>query len=158
VGLVLTDPTDPDGHNFGDMSLDDFVEHRVEAWTRLKQKVELGEKRLVPADASPTFTATLTEDFLKTPEARIRGGTRSAAQLRLGGRTRDLSIPTLMLLGDRLALDAKMETFAKLPTPRFLEILHDVGHASNVEAPREVAAVITRFLQRTLAGVARADV
>lgn len=145
--LVLVDPTDPDGNLPVNMDLNEFINKRVASWKRLRRDIMDGKEHLIPRNTPKGFRKALLNDIISAPERRIRGSTRSMALLRIGDKVRNLAMPILLAAGDQVSLDRIHKILSKLPTNTHLEIIHRAGHALNVDAPRETALMIRRFIE-----------
>ncbi len=99
----------------------------------------------------------VTQDFieevksiiLRNPIERAIGGRRSMAALRLRERLGEITVPTMVVGGDRdttVGVDNIVAEFLALPQEdRHLHVFHGIGHSPNVEIPGRLAGLLTRF-------------
>jgi pimeloyl-ACP methyl ester carboxylesterase len=157
-GLVLLDPSDPDGRG-GDLPLAgpavDEILDRLMAARRERQPrnvvgdaVNLADPR-VPAD----LMQALAEDMRAAPERRLRGSMRSMFGLRLGSRVQNLPMPVLLAGGDAddtIPVSSMLATWAKYPAGTGLHFWHGVGHSPNLDCPVELASLLQHFIEQTI--------
>ena len=160
-GLVLLDPADPDGR--GDLdpaALDAFIDARMAA--RREQQARGVGGDAIDASARgvpPELMRALAEDMRAAPERRLRGSMRSMFQVRLGERVKALAMPVLMACGDAdelIPLQSMLATWAKYPVGTGLHVWHGVGHSPNLDCPTDLAALLRRFVEHTIAARAKA--
>ena len=101
--------------------------------------------------------AHVTEDFaeevrsiiLRNPIERAIGGRRSMGALRLRGHLAEITVPTMVVGGDRdttVGVDNIVAEYLALPPEtRHLHVFHGIGHSPNVEVPKRLAGLLTRF-------------
>jgi pimeloyl-ACP methyl ester carboxylesterase len=63
-------------------------------------------------------------------------------------RARAISVPTLLVAGERETGFAEARTFAERTIPRIKVVRLDAGHAVNVEAADEFNEAVTAFFAR----------
>jgi pimeloyl-ACP methyl ester carboxylesterase len=156
-GLVLLDPSDPDGYRAGlpteGPELDALIDRRMAA------------RR--PSVALPPETArrlhesvrALMADIAAAPERRLRGSMRSMMTLKLGERVKALPMPVLVCGGDNdttIPVAAMLTTWAKYAAGTGLHFWHGAGHSPNLDCPDEVAALLRRFIEETIPARAKA--
>ena len=152
--LVLMDPADPDGRP-PEGDLEAMIARRM-ADRAAAQRAGGGGDGIVPSEAPPErreWLTALAADIAAAPERRLRGSMRSMASIHIGDRVRQLTMPVLMVGGDRdrlIPLSRMLGTFAKLPEGSGLQIWHGVDHSPNVEIPEEATAVLRRFIEQTV--------
>ena len=106
----------------------------------------------------PEQIRQLLADIRHAPERRLRGSMRSMLQLRLGERVRTLPMPVLLVAGDRdavIPLPDMLASWAMYPPGTGLHVWHGVGHSPNLDCPRELAALLDRFIASSTAGSER---
>ena len=101
--------------------------------------------------------AHVTEDFvdevksiiLRNPLERAIGSRRSMGALRLRDRVGEITVPTMIVGGDRdttVGVDNIVAEYLALPPEnRHLHVFHGIGHSPNVEVPSRLAGLLTRF-------------
>ena len=101
----------------------------------------------------------VTQDFidevksiiLRNPLERAIGGRRSMGALRLRDRLGEISVPTMVVGGDRdttVGVDNIVAEYLALPEGnRHLHMFHGIGHSPNVEVPGRLAGLLTRFAE-----------
>ncbi len=106
----------------------------------------------------------ITQDFvdevnaiiLRNPIERAIGGRRSMGSLRLRERLGEIAVPTMVVGGDRdttVGVDNILAEFLALPEAnRHLHMFHGIGHSPNVEVPKRLAGLLTRFAAEVSAG------
>jgi branched-chain amino acid transport system permease protein len=156
-GLVLLDPSDPDGRQLPQEgpTLDDLIERLMVA--RRAQQAAGGGGDGIDAAAlrgpSSDVARAVATDMRNAPEQRLRGSMRSMFQLRIGERVKNLPMPVLMAAGDideLIPIGAMLATWAKFPAGSGLHVWHGVGHSPNLDAPNEVAALLRQFVEKTI--------
>ncbi len=157
-GLVLLDPSDPDGYRAGlpteGPALEALIDRRMAA-RRDFQARNSGGARAAPADDGLRASAmrALMDDIAAAPERRLRGSMRSMMTLRLGDRVKTLPMPVLLAGGDAdttIPVAAMLATWAKYPPGTGLNFWHGVGHSPNIDCPEDVAALIRLFVEKTI--------
>jgi pimeloyl-ACP methyl ester carboxylesterase len=102
------------------------------------------------------FRAALAADVARNPIERMLGGRKSMATLRLRERLPELSMPVMVVGGDRDTTvgvhNILAEYLALKPEVRSLQIFHGVGHSPNVECAGDLAAVLERFISTAVEG------
>lgn len=156
-GLVLLDPSDPDGARLpeGSPSLDELIELRMEARRVQQARGAAGDGigAAALADTSSEVIQAVAADMRNAPERRLRGSMRSMFELRIGERVRNLPMPVLMAGGDAdelIPVTAMLATWAKYPAGTGLHFWHGVGHSPNLDIPGEVAALLRHFVEKTI--------
>jgi branched-chain amino acid transport system permease protein len=154
-GLVLLDPSDPDGRDASPEEIDRIVDERMAARRAQRARGRRGGDGIDAGQAggSEEWLQLLTADIEAAPEARLRGSMRSMYALRLGDQVRALSMPVLLAGGDGdalIPLGAMLSTWAKYPEGTGLHMWHGIGHSPNVECPGELAAVLRHFIEVTI--------
>lgn len=100
------------------------------------------------------FRQALQADVIRNPLERALGGRRSMAALRLRQRLQELTMPVLVVGGDKdttVGVDNILAEYLALPgANRFLHMFHDIGHSPNVESSKRLARVLTRFVSQTI--------
>lgn len=153
-GLVLLDPSDPDGRDVAADEVERIIDDRIAA--RREQIARGGGGDGIDArsaGAGDGVRALLLADINAAPEQRLRGSMRSMFSLRIGHRVRDLPVPVLLCGGDADALipiEQMLRTWAKYPAGTGLHIWHGVGHSPNLDIPDKVAGVIRRFIEEAV--------
>jgi pimeloyl-ACP methyl ester carboxylesterase len=165
------------GHSMGGATVTQFsVEHQhvMRALVLLNSAPLNG--RVLPADWEETLRASfaeggltqgdmgfdaphVTQDFidevksiiLRNPVERAIGGRRSMGALRLRDRLGEISVPTMVVGGDRdttVGVDNIVAEYLALPeSNRHLHMFHGIGHSPNVEVPGRLAGLLTRFAE-----------
>ena len=110
----------------------------------------------------------VTQDFvdevnaiiLRNPIERAIGGRKSMGALRLRERLGEISVPTLVIGGDRdttVGVDNIVAEYLALPeATRHLHVFHGIGHSPNVEVPKRLAGLLERFAAGVTVGDAAA--
>ena len=105
---------------------------------------------------TPEFTEGVLADIARNPVERALGGRRSMSQLRLRERLSKITVPTLVVGGDKdttVGVDNILADYLALPeASRSLHIFHGIGHSPNVEIPDRLAALLTRFVGEVSVG------
>ena len=161
-GLILLDPSDPDGRSLppGVASMDELLDRAMAG--RREQQARGGAGAGIDATgagANAELMRLLAEDMRAAPERRLRGSMRSMFDIRLGERVKALPMPVLLAGGDADALipvTNMLATWAKLPPGSGLHFWHGVGHSPNLDCPDDLAALIERFVEKTLPAKASA--
>ena len=126
-----------------------------------------GARRATAIDAAGTgapreLMRALAEDMRNAPERRLRGSMRSMIDLRLGERVKTLPMPVLLAGGDADELIPVGATcWPPGPSTRpgtGLHFWHGVGHSPNLDCPAELAALIRRFVEKTIPARAKSPV
>ena len=98
---------------------------------------------------TPDFVEEVRSIILRNPIERAIGGRRSMAALRLRERLGEITVPTMVVGGDRdttVGVDNIVAEYLALPPDdRHLHIFHGIGHSPNVEVPGRLAGLLTRF-------------
>ncbi|HEX3917761.1 MAG TPA: alpha/beta hydrolase [Caulobacteraceae bacterium] len=155
-GLVLLDPSDPDGYRAGlpteGPELDALIDRRMAA-RRPSAVPPESARQLHPS------VRQLLADIAAAPERRLRGSMRSMMGLRLGERVAGLPMPVLVAFGDKdttIPVTAMLATWAKYPKGTGLHVWHGAGHSPNLDCPADVAAALRRFVEKTISARAKA--
>ncbi len=162
-GLVLLDPSDPDGAQLPDdgPSLEELIEARMSARRAQQARGGAGDgiDSAALAAASSEIVRVVAADMRNAPERRLRGSMRSMFEIRIGDQVRALPMPVLVAGGDAdelIPVAAMLATWAKYPPGTGLHFWHGVGHSPNLDAPTEVAALLQRFVEKTIPARAKA--
>jgi pimeloyl-ACP methyl ester carboxylesterase len=161
-GLVLLDPSDPDGYRPGlpteGPELDALIDRRMAV--RLRAQSETQARTAADAGGSDgagglraEAMRTLIADIRAAPERRLRGSMRSMMTLKLGERVKALPMPVLVAGGDNdttIPVSAMLGTWAKYPPGTGLHFWHGAGHSPNIDCPEELAALLRRFIETTI--------
>ena len=102
---------------------------------------------------APHVTSDFIEEvrsiILRNPIERAIGGRRSMGALRLRERLGGITVPTMVVGGDRdttVGVDNIVAEYLALPPGnRHLHVFHGIGHSPNVEVPARLAGLLTRF-------------
>jgi pimeloyl-ACP methyl ester carboxylesterase len=155
-GLVLLDPSDPDGYRPGlpaeGPELDALIDRRM-AVRAAQQARGGGGDGIEVSDARSALMRGLLADMRAAPERRLRGSMRSMMTLRLGERVKALPMPVLVCGGDAdttIPVAAMLATWAKYPPGTGLHFWHGAGHSPNLDCPQEVADLLRRFVEKTI--------
>ena len=161
-GLVLLDPSDPDGRALppGVGSMDELLDRAMAGRREQQARGGAGDGiDATGAGANAELMRQLAEDMRAAPERRLRGSMRSMFDIRLGERVKALPMPVLLAGGDADALIPvanMLATWAKLPPGSGLHFWHGVGHSPNLDCPADLAKLIERFVEKTLPATAPA--
>ena len=162
-GLVLLDPSDPDGRQLpqGGPTLEELIEQRMAVRRSQQARGDAGDgiDADALADASSEVARAVAADMRNAPERRLRGSMRSMFEIRIGDQVRALPMPVLLAGGDAdelIPVAAMLATWAKYPPGTGLHFWHGVGHSPNLDAPGEVAALLQRFIEKTIPARAKA--
>jgi branched-chain amino acid transport system permease protein len=162
-GLVLLDPADPDGRRLppGALSMDEMLDRMIAGRRAQQANGAAGDGiDASGAGANGELMRLLAEDMRNAPEQRLRGSMRSMFDIRLGERVKTLTMPVILAGGDADALipvASMLATWAKYPAGTGLHFWHGVGHSPNLDCPDELAALLERFIEKTIpARVAKA--
>jgi pimeloyl-ACP methyl ester carboxylesterase len=162
-GLVLLDPSDPDGAQLpdGGPSLEELIEARMSARRAQQARGGAGDgiDSAALADTSSEVVRVVAADMRNAPERRLRGSMRSMFEIRIGDQVKALPMPVLLAGGDAdelIPVSAMLATWAKLPAGAGLHFWHGVGHSPNLDAPTDVAALLQRFIEKTIPARAKA--
>ncbi|HZC16271.1 MAG TPA: alpha/beta hydrolase [Caulobacteraceae bacterium] len=155
-GLVLLDPSDPDGRTLppGAPSMEAILDGMISG--RREQQARGGGGDGVDATGAGVngeLMRQLAEDMRNTPERRLRGSMRSMFDIRLGEEVKSLPMPVIVAGGDADALIPvanMLATWAKYPAGTGLHFWHGVGHSPNLDCPNELAALLQRFIEKTI--------
>jgi branched-chain amino acid transport system permease protein len=153
-GLVLLDPSDPDGRDLPAAEMDRVIDARMAARREQQARGATGDGIDATRPAvSAELMRLLSADIAAAPERRLRGSMRSMFAVRLGGRVKDLPMPVLLCGGDADALipiSQMLATWAKYPQGTGLHIWHGVGHSPNLEVPGALALLLQQFVETTI--------
>lgn len=155
-GLVLLDPSDPDGRmrDAPASEVDEAVDRAISALVARRSAAQPGDGiNARGAGAPPDLMRQLDADMRAAPERRLRGSMRSMMTLRLGERVTSLPMPVLLAGGDAdelIPVATMLATWAKYPRGTGLCFWHGVGHSPNLDCPSELAAVLRRFIEVTV--------
>jgi pimeloyl-ACP methyl ester carboxylesterase len=155
-GLVLLDPSDPDGRGppEGGPGIEAVIDQRMAARRTQLARGEAGDGLGSAAvSGASALVRELAADMRAAPEARLRGSMRSMFDLRLGSRVKTLPMPVLVACGDAdqtIPLSAMLATWAKYPPGSGLHVWHGVGHSPNLDCPGELAGLLRRFIETSL--------
>jgi pimeloyl-ACP methyl ester carboxylesterase len=155
-GLVLLDPADPDGRGaaMASADLDGLIDRMMDARRERLARGAAGDGIDASGDGAPQeLMRQLADDMRNAPERRLRGSARSMFTLKLGERVKNLPMPVLLAAGDAdelIPLSAMLATWAKYPTGTGLHVWHGVGHSPNLDCPADLAALLVRFIERTI--------
>jgi pimeloyl-ACP methyl ester carboxylesterase len=154
-GLILLDPSDPDGRSLPPgASMEALIDARMAA--RREQQARGGAGDGIDASgagANAELMRELAVDMRNAPERRLRGSMRSMFDIRIGDRVGTLPMPVLLAGGDAdalIPLSAMLATWAKLPAGSGLAIWHGIGHSPNLDCPGDLASLIRRFVEETM--------
>ncbi len=104
------------------------------------------------------FAEEVNAIILRNPIERAIGGRRSMGALRLRERVGEIKVPTMVVGGDRddtVGVDNIVAEYLELPeASRHLHMFHGIGHSPNVEVPKRLAGLLTRFAAEITAGEA----
>ncbi|MBK8763649.1 MAG: alpha/beta hydrolase [Burkholderiaceae bacterium] len=151
-GLVLLDPASPNGAAMEPAQLEAFLDQRM-VLRREQQARGAGNDGIDArgsTDFDPEQLRLLMQDTAAAPERRLRGSMRSMMQLRLADRVKALPMPVLLAAGDRdaiIPLENMLASWAMYPKGTGLHVWHGEGHSPNVDCPRQVAALLQRFIE-----------
>ncbi|HEY1752848.1 MAG TPA: alpha/beta hydrolase [Caulobacteraceae bacterium] len=155
-GLVLLDPSDPDGRALpaAGPALDQLIDARMAARREQQARGAVGDAiDARAAGVSAELMRALAADMRAAPEARLRGSMRSMFEIRIGERVRALPMPVLLAGGDAdelIPVAAMLATWAKCPPGSGLHFWHGVGHSPNLDCPADLAALLRRFIEETV--------
>jgi pimeloyl-ACP methyl ester carboxylesterase len=155
-GLVLLDPADPDGRGaaMASADLDGLIDRMMDARRERLARGAAGDGIDASGDGAPQeLMRQLADDMRNAPERRLRGSARSMFTLKLGERVKNRPMPVLLAAGDAdelIPLSAMLATWAKYPTGTGLHVWHGVGHSPNLDCPADLAALLVRFIERTI--------
>jgi pimeloyl-ACP methyl ester carboxylesterase len=162
-GLMLLDPSDPDGPQLpqGVPSLEELIEQRMAARRAQQARGGAGDgiDAAALADTTSEVMRAVASDMRNAPERRLRGSMRSMFELRIGERVKSLAMPVLLAGGDAdelIPVSAMLATWAKYPAGTGLHFWHGVGHSPNLDIPDDVAALLRRFIEKTIPARAKA--
>jgi pimeloyl-ACP methyl ester carboxylesterase len=138
AGLVLLDPASPNGGPLEGSALERFLDQRLAA--RDSQLARNREDEILDG-----AVGAHDPEQIRQLLADIRN-----AQLRLAERVRSLPMPVLLAAGDRdavIPLPDMLASWAMYPPGSGLHVWHGVGHSPNLDCPRELAALLERFIE-----------
>ncbi|MFI4973850.1 MAG: alpha/beta fold hydrolase [Caulobacterales bacterium] len=155
-GLVLLDPSDPDGREMppGVSSMDELIDRMMAARREQQARGAAGDGiNASGAGATSELMRLLAEDMRAAPERRLRGSIRSMFGIRLGERLKALRMPVLLVGGDAdelIPVSNMLSTWQKCPPGTGLHFWHGVGHSPNLDCPNELAALLRKFIEQTI--------
>lgn len=152
-GLVLLDPSDPDGRDAPPHEVERIIDQRMAARRVQLERGGGGDGIDARAGGGSEFLRLLAADIAAAPARRLRGSLRSMFRLRLGGAVGSLPMPVLLACGDAdqlIPLSAMLATWAKYPKGTGLHVWHGVGHSPNVDVPDRFAGLLQRFVEVTI--------
>jgi|SRR6185312_9423547 len=154
-GLVLLDPSDPDGRALPEgVSMEQLLDRSMAARREQQARGAAGDGiDASGAGANAELMRQLAEDMRNAPEQRLRGSMRSMFEIKLGERVRTLPMPVLLVGGDADALIPvanMLSTWGKLPPGSGLHLWHGIGHSPNLDCPSELASLVQRFIEVTI--------
>lgn len=101
-------------------------------------------------DATDEFKDAVIADIRRNPIERAIDGRISMSGLTLRKQLGNISIPTLVVGGDRdvtIGVEQILLDYLALPElNRYLHIYHGIGHSPNVEVSTSFASLLTRFV------------
>jgi pimeloyl-ACP methyl ester carboxylesterase len=140
-GLVLLDPAPLAGR-----PLRDGWQAEVEASWRAGTMEPASLEGNQPRD----YQEALRADVLRNPLERLLGGHKSMSSLRLRERLAELTLPVLVVGGDRddtVGVENILAEYAALrPDVRSLHVFHGIAHSPNSECPEDFARLIERWI------------
>jgi pimeloyl-ACP methyl ester carboxylesterase len=165
-GLVLLDPSDPDGYRPGlpteGPELDALIDRRMavrnQAQSETQARTAAGAAGAGEGDLRTRSLRALMADIRAAPERRLRGSMRSMMTLKLGERVKTLPMPVLVAGGDNdttIPVSAMLGTWAKYPPGTGLHFWHRAGHSPNIDCPDELAALLQLFIEKTIPAKAK---
>ena len=169
-GLVLLDPSDPDGYRAGlpteGPELDALIDRRMAARNQAQSETQArtaagAAERAGEGDLRARSMRALMADIRAAPERRLRGSMRSMMTLKLGERVKTLPMPVLVAGGDHdttIPVSAMLATWAKYPPGTGLHFWHRAGHSPNIDCPEELAALLQLFIEKTIPAKAKTTV
>ena len=107
------------------------------------------------AIANRAFVEQLVTDAAAMAPAAFTEPARALSQWNQFGEARRLTLPTLLVWGDRdniVDRDATTRTLIAIPGADNLEVLHGVGHCPMIEAPVRLLELLTDFITQDFAG------
>lgn len=107
------------------------------------------------AAANHVLVEQIVDDALAMAPAAFTEPARSLSQWNRFGEARRLTLPTLLVWGDRDTLvdrDATTRTLIAIPGADNLEIMRGVGHSPMIEAPQRLADLFIDFITQDFAG------
>lgn len=162
-GLVLLDPSDPDGYRPGlpreGPELDALIDRRMAARQDFQARNGGGARQPQGEGLRAESMRALMADIAAAPERRLRGSMRSMMTLQIGERVKTLPMPVLVAGGDAdttIPVAAMLATWAKYPPGTGLHFWHRAGHSPNLDCPDEVAALLQLFIEKTIPSRAKA--
>ena len=109
-----------------------------------------GALRPAATEPASAFERALQDDVRRNPIERRDGGIESMATLKLRQRLKELTMPVLVVGGDRdkvVGVENILAEYLALPElTRSLHIFHSVGHSPNLEVPERLAGTLRRFI------------
>jgi len=154
-GLVLLDPTDPDGRQAGSPEeMERLIDERMAARRAALIAGDAdGGLGIASLDPRAELSRRLAEDVRAAPEQRLRGTLRSLFRLRLGEQVARLPMPVLFACGGAnriIPIQELLATWAKYPKGTGLQVWQGVGHSPNLEIPEQLAALLRAFVEETV--------
>lgn len=125
---------------------------------QIRQDFAAGRRRDNMAMDTPNipeaFRQALAADVARNPLARLLGGRRSMAAIRLRQRLHELPMPVLLIGGDddtTVGVHQMLAEYLAMPEERrFLHMFHGVGHSPNVQVAAQMASLLERFVCQTV--------
>ncbi len=146
MGLVLLNPGRLNGRTLAE-GWEEAI--REEFRTGNRPQVDMG---LNASHIPPAFAQAVINDVARNPVERAVGGRRSISKRRLRERLHELTLPVLVVGGDRdttSGVDNILAEYLALPeSSRSLHIFHGIGHSPNVEIPGELSGLFTKFIEK----------
>jgi pimeloyl-ACP methyl ester carboxylesterase len=142
--LVLVDPVPPGGLH---LSADVF--RLLDDMRRRPGMMKEGLRATAPSAPDDDFFASLVQDALQsTPQAFLEIP-NATAKFDVMGRLRELSCPTLCILGkdDFLVPREDVSRMCGLISNCVLEEMEGVGHCPPIEAPERLTELLIQFLR-----------
>ena len=144
--LVLISPAPLEGVQTPREALD-----ALDAMREDRTLLERGMVLLAPATAAqePQFFGALVDDAAAMDPAAFGGNARALAQWNRGADARLLTLPSLVVWGDRDPIvdrTAAMRMLVSLPGAENLDIMHGVGHSPMLDDPLGLAERIVDFV------------
>lgn len=152
--LVLVNPVPADGMTPPPgMSSQEAEQLRERFLATFKEERETAlsfyRDRCVHRPVAAPLIEAICDKGLGVSEGHLRDSLDSMAGLRLGERLGDMTVPSLMVVGDRDELvppDRSIEGWRRIPGCS-LQVFQRVGHSPQLEVPDEFANVLVDFLE-----------
>ena len=142
-GLVLMNPAPLKGR-----SLEDGWEEELRESLKSPEP-PAGDMGFNAPHVTEDFKEAVMADIARNPVERFIGGRRSMAGLRLRDRLNEITIPTLVMGGDRdttVGVDNILAEYQALPkSNRHIHMFHGAGHSPNVDVARWTSNIISNF-------------